>query len=369
MITRLFEWYRVVNPNPSDDLIEKRKASASALLEHLSADVGHSLLLPCIVGVVKGFDAKFDQDSEIVKLAVDAIQKRQPAFPQDLSENALEVRMLCSTAIGEILHLRLQTSAAADDRSALIASLVTSALPIRPPCREKHLNSVLKELTGLAKDVSERDSLERRNRKAFSFGELEEVKTAALASFWASLLPNLENCARHLQQQAAVDREELDVLWWMYTGFSVTTETALEDFKPGAISLCCGAELANLVVIPPTRSSRDMVRRVIRDHRKKTSPREITLIQFAADWKDQLLPLLASNDGTMKKLVQTYPAIFPLSWICSRLIESQGTATWGDELNTKTGIPEVRELSFEDWGIQVFNERIAQRTYGKILEA
>jgi hypothetical protein len=42
MLTRLFEWYRVVNPNPSDDIIEKRKASASALLEHLTANVDHT---------------------------------------------------------------------------------------------------------------------------------------------------------------------------------------------------------------------------------------------------------------------------------------------------------------------------------------
>jgi hypothetical protein len=369
MLKRLFEWYRVVNPNPNDETLEKRKASALALLEHLTKASDYDLLFPCIAGIANGFDSKLHQDSEIVKLAVEAIREHQPAFPQDLSENALELRMLCATTIGEILSLRLQKGIGSDTSSALIASLITSALSIRPLPAEKHLNAVLKELGGLAKDVSERDSLERRNRPGFSFENFNKVQTTALAAFWTALLPEIQNCVQHLQQQADVDREELDVLWWMYTGISLTTESAIDDLEPGAISLCCGAELANLVVTPPTRSSRQMVSRVIRDHRKKNTAPQISLKQLAADWKPELWALLTPNEGKLKTMIQTYPVLFPLSWICIRLHESQGTSVWGEELNKKTGIPEKRELSFEDWGIQVFNERITQRTYVKILEA
>jgi len=369
MLKRAFEWHRVVNPNPSDEMVEKRKASAHALLEHLTGASDYNLLFSCIAGVVNGFDSKLHQESAIVKLAVDLIRKSQPAFPEDLSENAMDVRMLCATAIGEILSLRLQNDTETDNRSALIASLITSALAVRQPLTDKHLNAVLKELVVVSRDVSERDSLERRNREAFSFDGFNEIKTAALPAFWSSLLPEIQRCVQHLQQQADVDREELDVLWWMYTGFSVTTKCPLDDLNPGAISFCCGAELANLVVTPPTRSAREMVTRVIRDHRQKKTSSEISLKQLVADWTPELWPLLAPNDGKLKMIVQACPVLFPLSWICIRLHESQGTSVWGEELNKKTGIPEGRELSFEHWGIQVFNERIAQRTCAKVVEA
>ncbi|MGO8928275.1 MAG: GTPase-associated system all-helical protein GASH [Limisphaerales bacterium] len=368
MLSKLFEWYRVVNASPSDDIIEKRKASATALLEHLASAPDYELLLACVTGAVNGFESGFDQKSNIVTLVVESIRKHQPAFPEDLSENALELRMSCATVMGEILNRSLQSTDTPDGRSLLAASLFTSAIPAHPPIRARHLQTVLNELARMAKDVTERGSLDRRKRVGFFLQEFDEIKAAALPTFWEGLSTKLKSCLTNLQQQAAAHREELDVLWWMYTGFSTKAGKALEDLEPGELSFCCGAELANLVMPPPTRSSSQMVRRAIRDHCKTNGGLEMSLKKLAVAWRGDLLPLLAPDEGVVKQLVQTHPPLLPISWLCNRLRESGGAAGWGEEFAVKTGIPDGRQLSLEDWGVQIFNERIAQRSYLGILE-
>ena|ERR1043165_9403800 len=178
MLTKLFEWYRVVNSDPKDETIAKRTAAAQDLLGKLDAASDFKLLTACVAGVVNGFGSVFDQKSDIVVVCVECIRKHQPAFPEGLSENALELRVLCSVAIGEILSRSLQPKSKIDNDSLLAASLIFAALPVRAVIKTKHLQTILDELNGLADKVLQHCSLSRRKRTTLSFDELDAADEA-----------------------------------------------------------------------------------------------------------------------------------------------------------------------------------------------
>ena len=57
----------------------------------------------------------------------------------------------------------------------------------------------------------------------------------------------------------------------------------------------------------------------------------------------------------------THPALLPLSWLCSRLLASDGSTGWAAEFKGVTKIPASCTRCSVDWAIQAFRERTALR--------
>ena len=103
MLRRTFEWYRVVNPTPTSEVIENRKAAARDIMAAIDDAEDWGLAFDCASGAVAGFEAGFTQDSDVVKSLVGAIRAHDSSFPEDLTENALELRVCAALALGEML--------------------------------------------------------------------------------------------------------------------------------------------------------------------------------------------------------------------------------------------------------------------------
>lgn len=363
MLDRLYEWYQIAHAAPSDETITKRQASVTNLVETLTSEDSYDLLTACTAAAVTGFESGFAQDSPLVQAAVKAIREHQPAFPQDLSENALELRALCSVTLGEIISKR-------DDDDALpCASLLVAALPMQPEANGRHLQRVLDELYAAACTRLENTARTRRRRRGGSVDKLANIDVPAdVAAFWGQLQPLLKSCLDELQDDAAADREELEILWWLYAGYSRTAKKPIRDLKPGEAALRCGTELANLVMIPATDSARQMVRRAVEEGRGEAGQSEIPVEGIIQQWTAKMLELLAPNEGSEAWLPDQYPALLPLSWLCRRLRESRNKSACATEFESRTGVSAKHSSSAGDWGVQVFNERVAQRFYKDLLE-
>src|SRR6266446_2070529 len=144
MLSRTFEWYRIVNPRPSSQTIDNRKAAAQDIVKAIDEAEDWHLLLGCAAGVVAGFEKRFAQDSPVVQCLVGAIREHESAFPQDLSENALALRACAAIALGEIV-VRHGDQAPPDD-AVQIASVLRSGLGVRPAQKGKYLRQLLDEL-------------------------------------------------------------------------------------------------------------------------------------------------------------------------------------------------------------------------------
>jgi hypothetical protein len=362
MLKKMFEWYRMVNPNPDNETIEKRKLAVMELIKRLSESKGYELIIACVCAAANGFDINFKQESEIVQAVVGSIHAHQPAFPADLSENALELRACCAIALGEILTCNENENKVPKEVPELVASLFVSATGIRPQTRQKYLRVVIQDLEKMSFEVLENIAQSRRQRAAVNYESLDKVPSNAnMPTFWNELRPILKNYFSIIDRQNAADREELDVLWWLYNGFSETVNQPLITLSPAIAAICCGAEVADKVLIPPLESVRQMVLQATEKGRKESGLSAVPLTEMAAQWKDEILSTLIPSSTGFQEIIKRFPPLFPLSWLCLRLQESQGSSGWSQEFKLKTSISASQSWEPKKIAAQAFNERIAQR--------
>ncbi len=344
MLSRTFEWYRIVNPRPSSQTIDNRNAAAQDIVKAIDEAEDWHLLLGCAAGVVAGFEKRFAQDSPVVQCLVGAIREHESAFPQDLSENALALRACAAIAIGEIL-VRSGDEAPGPD-ALVISSVLRSGLGPRPSPKARHLRQVLEELDAAATKVLSSGGLLRRQL-------VVQPPEAADPSA-------LNKAIKKIVQQSAIDREELNVLWWMFAGTSTTNGQPIAAMKTGEAVLCCGAELGSQCLLPPTSSLEAMVRRAYEAGRNLQGMKDRDIEALAADWKGES-PHVLVPDEDAQNYARKYPSLFPLSWLCDRLLTSKGATGWTTEFERMTHIPANHSRSPANWAIQVFRERVAHR--------
>lgn len=365
MLSKAFEWYRIVSPRPTSQTIDNRTASVRDLIGAIDEGEDRDLVLAYAAGVIVGFEGRVPQDSPDVQSLVKAVRAHESAFPQDLSENDLELRYCASVALGEIMVRNGDQNP--DTTALLVASLLRSGLFVRPWPRGNHLKRLLADLGDAAAKVLISGALRRRRHVTVGsrFESIQEP-TEPL-SVWKSLVPELTTAMKEIAEQIAIEREELNVLWWMFSGASSKTGETIASMTSGAAALCCGAELGGQCLLPPASSLEAMVRRAYETGRR---PREMTdksIEELAADWNDDLLSGLVPDEDA-RRFARAYPTLLPLSWLCDRLFASKGVTGWTGEFEQMTGIPRNYRRPPADWAIQAFRERVAYRIYADALK-
>jgi hypothetical protein len=150
----------------------------------------------------------------------------------------------------------------------------------------------------------------------------------------------------------------------MFSGTSHTTERPIAAMRAGAAALCCGAELGSQCLLPPTPSIEAMVRRAYEAGRTTQETAAKTIEKIAVDWDGQLPAALVPDDDA-RDLARTYPVLFPLSWLCDRLLSSKGAQGWASEFELMTDIPAKHACTPADWATQAFRERAAHRLHAE----
>lgn len=363
MIKRTYEWYRVVNTSPAEETIRARKLAVEGLIKKIDESDNYSLLIDCAAGTVGGFEISFS-DSNAINSIVSSIQEHQQAFPSDITDNALELRVCASIAIGEILTRQGQGSS---DDAILTSAVLISGFGLKAEPQEQYLRAMLSELKDAAHEVSQRAAMEKRERAEL---DLEAINVAAppdVAALWKILIPFLKVAFEQLENQARSDREELDVLWWLYGNYSAVAHRHLNSLKPYEAALCAGLEVADLTKVPSCESVRQMVAKAAEANRKSESLKSSRLESIVRQWNEPEMKSLAPQESEAQAFVKTYPTLVPLTWLVSRIVESGVKTGWADEFEKKTGIELSSEFGPTVIAKQVFDERVAQRIHQEIV--
>lgn len=361
MLKKVFEWLRVVHPKPDSATVEARTKAASDLLTTLDEAKDYELLIAVTSAVVAGFEGQFDSHSIPVQTVVEAIRKYQAAFPSDLSENALELRVTCAIALGELLT---RDNRSEEQSPLLAACLLLSGEGVRPAEKRKHLRGVLNELVAEAEKLLEQEAASVRQPAPFDVTRIEKLAPQGdVATFWRELQPALRDCLRALDQRTRSDREELEVLWWLYNGYSTVLGKPLAELPADVAALACGSEVGARVLLPPVPGVAPMVADGAGRGRKKPELAAKKLAKLAAGWDAPVRQLLVPEEKASADLARTAPPLLPLTWLTMRLEESDGAAGWEKEFSRKTGLSPELELTPPALAAQVFREKVAQRIY------
>jgi hypothetical protein len=314
-------------------------------------------------GVVAGFDkAPLTQDSAVVQAALKAVKGPDTAFPEDLSENAMELRSVAGIAIGELLVQA--TNPEAKGSAVLTAWCLRSAFALRGAEKNQHLRAMFKVLEGAAQSLSVRAAQSHRQRNTTSSQALQELVTTEeeqeTEHTVADVLPIVHSAFQELRANTAKDREELEVLWWLFSEYSETADKLLRDLSPAAAAFCAGVELADKSLLPPSPSTIAMVDRAVKAGHG-CSGEKLKLEEAIKGLTKPMMDALLTPGAQVKGNPESYPALIPLSWACQKSSVDGAIAELDKNFTKVTGIDKKREAVPAEWGAQIFREKIVLR--------
>lgn len=284
------------------------------------------------------------------------------AFPEDLSENAMELRSVAGIAIGELLT---QASNPGANGSAVLAALcLRSAFALRGPEKNQHLRAMFEVLEGAAQSLSVKAAQSRRQRSITSSQALQELVTTEeeqeTEHTLEDVLPIIRSAFQELRANTSKDREELEVLWWLFSEYSETADKLLRDLSLAAAAFCAGVELADRSLLPPSPSTIAMVDRAVKSSHG-SSGEKLKLEEAIKGWTKPMLDALLTPGAQVKGNPELYPALIPLSWACQKSSVDGAIADLDKNFTKVTSIDKRREAAPAEWGAQIFREKIVLR--------
>lgn len=341
MLNRLSDFYRIVNLEPSDALITQRKEAISSFLEHLSS---RELQYACTDIAAFGLGSQPNsKQQEAARLMITAIQGPQPSFSSDISANPLDLRVFAGVSIGEYIFRQADV---------IPATLVTSALATRVLPEERYLAEFLSALLAVAQECVETKARALRERAGFELPAIQGTDVSTLAKSVKGALDGLRDA---VEQNFRADREELDILWWVFGGYSAKTGKQFSTLALSQRVVASVAELADLVMVPPVAGSQQFLNAVIKEDGL------LNLRQLIDPCSTALLESMTSQRVPTSGILSSHPALLPIIWLSCRKLDSGMSTGWEAEFELKTHISATDKRAASNWAAQIFNECIAAR--------
>ena len=167
-----------------------------------------------------------------------AIQGPQPSFSSDIGANPLDLRVFAGVSLGEHISRQADVTSAA----LLVAALATGALP-----QERYLAEFLSDLLAVAEGCLETEAKALRARAGLDIQAIQGVDFPTISKSVKSALEKLKDA---MEQNLRADREELEILWWVFGGYSANMGKQFAALDLSQRVVASATELADLVVTP-----------------------------------------------------------------------------------------------------------------------
>lgn len=287
---------RIFELNPTDDFITKREAvikdlAALFVKKNTVSDLMRRATQACSVFFDQSVYSN-DYGSEVEGI----IQKRSASFVGEGSE--LEMGVCGALAALQMAKSNIKANPWGSTEVFVLS--VWSILSFIPDCGEPKLN----ELQNALKDASRTRILnaakEVRVRK--SVPDFDEIGDEPITKkiFEEATTETIDV----LRSNAAFDREELDILWWVLSDFSDIFDLPFEDIGLCTKAISKGLELGKYMRTYPVQAYRNLLLRGI------DKGRSYTMQELFAELGNDLETLAAAfEDNTT---ISNNPSIFPL---------------------------------------------------------
>jgi hypothetical protein len=375
MLAKAFDYLRIAETKPSDDTVTKRKNAAAELLSKLTDSNDPSLLAAATAVVVVGLDVDSANELQIVSAAYDAVRKHSPATPSSWREIPLDIRACIAIALGELISGMEKIKVR---KSALLAAAFTLASrSARASSEDRYVELMLADLVATAQERISALAAKNRARGEMTQSVARKAPTAELlsspeliATYIKGVLAELDGTARQLRREISLDREELDIVWWLQGRASHSFQNrAFSSLPRGDAALAAAIELERASQMPPARNSESLLSnqlsyRETSNEIKPISLKEL-LSELDASFRSTTLTDLA--DGT--ELAKQFPQVLPLTWVLTRIEETRGMDSWAAEALTVVGTPLSELRTPAEWSCLLFRERVALRLARDFQEA
>lgn len=168
------------------------------------------------------------------------------------------------------------------------------------------LEELRRDIVAAAQKIVSSDSLSSRAR--YSVPEMKAptfAEGSTLQQVSESITKNVNLLVQPLRSNSVLDREEIDILWWMLNNASILTGNKFSELNDAQRSVASGCELATLMVRVPSGVHNRMVSSKIQSDTTLTA--EQLLVELGEDIVNAI-----SSEFSDHRYVEKYPEIFPL---------------------------------------------------------
>lgn len=334
------KYVRIFWPDPKDDDVVRRNAAVTALQTWISAfqDTWSAIrLASALADSVADGKARDVFATRVEKAIVDA---GSAAFVRE--EHDLEIIVVALVTALELVRRNPDESAWTP--ADVLAAGLWSALSFQAPVAEEPLELLRQELLVAARDRTMLTAERARRRVPvpeigpLSIPENQPTGTRANSAYRKATEP----LVKALRENAELDREELEFLWWKTEDWSESLDAPLSDAAPLVRATVAGLDGASKLRRLPASGHRNVVLRGV------PAGHPVTLAALLTALGGHRAALAKSVDA---ERVGGSPTVFPLlaaistgEAACSGADIERGARDWGARALLEGGILQVATL-------------------------
>ncbi len=324
------ELVRIFDQSPTDELVVKREAAIAAV----AARIASATNVDELFGFAQSFVAGLGQSKltgELETICVTALNNASPSFVADGHD--IEV-YVC--ALGACLKVVEGATPSESGRTVaeILAAALHTGLSVVPATGKQKLDQAIKELLTFSAAAYRITSEASRARKTVPDSKvaLDGTETAVVAAQKVSTAAEAAIVA--LQANAALDREELELLWFCLGDYSAVLNSRISTLKSSAGLVASALEVTKLLRRIPATSHVHMALRNVAVGKPKTLKALVSETEeFRAKFKSYFGENIASK----------FPAIAPVVSAVlgfSTPLETAAieVADWGQRLVLELGL-------------------------------
>ncbi len=244
----LATYIRIYDAAPDDDMVGKRETAIKDAITALKKTTTAPGLIELASAAARSFSDDTTPDP-LGSAVATAIKVKAPSFVRE--EREMEVSVISALTVAGMLDVA-ETASIVTIKD-IIAATLWSALSFQKPVENVKHEQLRQEILVAARDrVLNRGEVSRKRTAPREVPEFADGDTAQITKS----LNVARTSMTALTNNAALDREEIDVLWWAVSGRSPITSGAYEDVEPPARGLLRAIELGVLMRRLPSKAMR-----------------------------------------------------------------------------------------------------------------
>jgi hypothetical protein len=249
---------RIFDAIPSDDLVTKRTAVTKDLGTKFSKDNSYEALLGVVNGVAGACGKGGILPEGLATMIEAAIRDQSTAFVR--ADNELQLATMGLLGLDHaITTAKLSTTLSVGD---VLATATWLALSIQPPSAEPKFEALRMEVLATARASCIASASRTRVRKAV--GEVKLDALADLTDAHTKIKTAIDGAIGVLRENAIIDREEIDFLWFALGDYSPSMKSQLSALDPPVAALAAGFDAAQTLRRLPGEGHKQVVLRHVR---------------------------------------------------------------------------------------------------------
>jgi uncharacterized protein YfcZ (UPF0381/DUF406 family) len=302
-MTNLATHIRIFDAQPDDDLVAKRSTAIAEISQTFKKQKTADDLLQTANDLAQAVEHKGRFSERLSKEIEGAISQSAVSFVADKNE-------LQMATCGMLGALQAIDGTLSDSNTILITDVLAlglwCALSFQSPSANARLEDLRTELMNKAHELVMRRASASRRRKEVPDAKFPPLTAVDPKTVEKSFDDGVSVTVEALRANSAVDREELDLLWWVLSDRSDLLKRRLSTDKNSASrAIACGIEAGQLLRRMPSTAHLHLVLRNLADDDAQLSLTDV--VRTVGADRDALASPFAESST-----IAACPAVFPL---------------------------------------------------------